>query len=121
MAKVITKMAGYSSDVSHTDELQAALQLIRHYIARPDREYGVQCIEEECSERAQHVIKEVRDYIEMVGRQMMMNFDIGPVACVWETPSSPRLPGGGVSLYFGVHQPEPYEVKLGVKITPLYK
>jgi len=112
MTKATTSIA-HSVPINHPDELAAAPHLIRHYIVQPDREEDIH----ECAKRAKHVLKEVRDYAAMVGRQMLMDFNIGPVACIIERPACARSPATKVA-YFGAHTLENGDIG---KVIPLYK
>lgn len=98
-------------------ELDAAKHLIRRYIIAPDTsdiDVPVQ--------RAQEVIKAIREEVELIEKQMLIDFGVGPVACIVATPSNPDAKGGRACLSFGVHTPDSEtEIALGTTVTPLYK
>ena len=101
----------------HADELKAALHLIRIYICQPDKAEDIS----EVGVRAREVVSTIRAEVDLIGKQMLTDFEVGPVACIVSESAQMSVHDGCISLSFGVHNPSPGEKALGVTVTPLYK
>lgn len=103
----------------HENELKAALHLIRYYITQPNK--AAEC-NDHYKQRAKSVLASVRSEVDLIGKQMLTDFEVGPVACIVSTPASDGAKFGRASLSFGVHTPDSdLQQQLGVTVEPLYK
>jgi hypothetical protein len=101
----------------HSDALDAALHLIRTYINQPNTVEDIA----NCKLRAQSVMRNVRADIEELGKCMLMDFEVGAVACIVSHPKTDYIANGSKCLSFGVHALEQCEIDIGATVVPLYK
>ncbi len=118
VSQQVPKMALSDGWLPKPDVMNSALNLIRDYVVQPDVQENMS----ETAVRAREVIKKVREEIEDIGKSMLYDFEVGPVACIIATPYKPGVSRGSASLSFGVHKPDSEtQIAFDVTVTPLYK